>query len=246
MLHRVSELEDYEITASDGLMGTSKDVYFDDGAWVVRYLIIDTGTWLPGRKVLLSPLSIGRVDHVRHAIAVALTRLEIRNGPGIDAGKPVSRQHEIRHLDYYSHPYYWGGSGSADVGVQRERDDDPHLRSCHEVTQYHMHASDGEVGRVKGFLIDEHGWIIRYLIVNTSHWWFGHEVLIAPEWIGEVSWPNQTVTTGLTQQQIRLAPPYQPGLPLGRELEAGLYAHYGETGYWAPAAERCGSSTLRQ
>jgi hypothetical protein len=257
----LSEIEDCQVAASDGSMGTVKDVHFDDGAWVIRYLIVEMGTWLPGRKVLLSPLSIGRIDHVRHHLAVSLTRDQIKNGPGIDTDKPVSRQHEIRYLEHYGHPYYWDGSGTrgegaylgmhagaadrgsnarieADAARQRSQDDDPHLRSCREVTQYHVHASDGEVGGVNGFLIDEHGWVIRYLIVNTSRWWLGHQVLIAPEWIGEVSWPHQTVTTSLTRQQIRLAPTYQPGVPLGRDLEAGLYAHYGEVGYWAPAAER--------
>ena len=85
MLHSVSELESYQVTASDGSMGTIQDVYFDDHAWVVRYLIVDTGAWLPGRKVLLSPLSMGRIDAVRHNLPVSLDRDAIKNGPGIDA-----------------------------------------------------------------------------------------------------------------------------------------------------------------
>ena len=225
MLHSVSELESYQVTASDGSMGTIQDGYFDDHAWVVRYLIVDTGAWLPGRKVLLSPLSMGRIDAVRHNLPVSLDRDAIKNGPGIDAPYLEAQAEDARV--------------EAPAPRQREQDDAPHLRSCHEVAEYHVHGSDGELGRVEGFLVDERGWIIRYLIVNTGHWWLGHQVLIAPEWIGEVSWPNQTVTTGLSRQQIRLSPPYHPGVPLERDLEAGLYAHYGETGYWASAAARC-------
>ena len=49
-------------------------------------------------------------------------------------------------------------------------------------------ASDGDIGHVDGYLVDERSWAIRYLIIDTSNWWSGHRALIAPEWIESVNW----------------------------------------------------------
>jgi hypothetical protein len=110
--------------------------------------------------------------------------------------------------------------------------DDPHLRSSNEVMRYYVHASDGDLGHVHGFLVDERSWAIRYLIVNTSNWWVGHKVLIAPQWIDQIDWAECTVSVGLTRERIKHSPPYDPTTPLGREQEAGIHAHYGRDGYW--------------
>lgn len=111
MLSTVEELEKYTIGATDGTIGTVDDFYFDDHDWVVRYVVVDTSAWLPGRKVLISPFSIGDSDLRNHVFPASISRDQIKNSPGIDADKPVSRQHEIRYLGYYGYPYYWGGSG---------------------------------------------------------------------------------------------------------------------------------------
>ena len=215
MLHTLKDIEKCAIGATDGDIGKVKDLYFDDHAWAVRYLVVDTGSWLSGRKVLISPISIQTPDWSAHRLPVAITRDQVKNSPDIDTDKPVSRQHEVDYLGYYGYPNYWGGAGmwgggmvpmamvsrlrrprreapptgkraideSAKAERARHRDDDPHLRSCEAVVGYHIHATDGEVGHVEGFLIDDETWAIRYLVVNTSNWWLGHKVLIAPQWI---------------------------------------------------------------
>jgi hypothetical protein len=82
-------------------------------------------------------------------------------------------------------------------------------------------------------LIDDENWRVRYLIVATSNWWFGHQVLIAPQWIHDVSWPDAKVSVNLTRQAVQDAPPYEPAAQLDRTREAGIYKHYGRAGYWA-------------
>lgn len=266
MLHPTQDLLELAIVAADGTIGDVMDLYFDDDGWAIRYLVVETGSWLSSRKVLISPIAAGKPDWAAKRLTVSLTREQVRNSPDIDTDMPVTRQHETDHLDHYSYPYYWGGMGlwgksgypnmllpgyagygsatatraEAD-GAQarteaRQRDQDPHLRSCSAVVSYHIEASDGEIGHVKGLLVDEDSWAIRYLVVSTSNWWFGHEVLVAPQWIRRVSWADRTVAVDLTRAALKQAPWYDPAVPLAREMEIAVYKHHGRAGYWPGAA----------
>ena len=265
MLREVKDMVGFTIAATDGDIGHVRDFYFDDEAWVIRYLIVETGTWLPNRKVLVSPMALRHPNREANSFPARLIREQVRNSPSINTDRPVSRQHELQFYSYYGYPYYWGsggswgagyypgamltgagyggGSGSEYLAAQMEKerlarevdqceDDDPHLRSCKEVTGYHIEAVDGEIGHVQGLLIDEDSWAIRYLIVNTSNWWLGHQVLVAPEWITDVSWLDRKVMIDLTRQAIQDAPPYDPALLPDRPQETLVYEHYGRDGYW--------------
>jgi hypothetical protein len=88
--------------------------------------------------------------------------------------------------------------------------DDIHLRSCKEVIGYHIHATDGDIGHVSGMLVDELTWAIRYLIVDTSNWWLGHQVLIAPLWIDQIQWPQRHITVNLNRQETQHSINYNP------------------------------------
>jgi hypothetical protein len=101
------------------------------------------------------------------------------------------------------------------VGATRREHDDRHLRSCEALKGYHIHATDGDIGHVDGFLVDQQTWAIRYLIVNTSNWWLGHQVLMAPTWFAEVSWEYSKVTTNLTRQEVKNSTTYDSLLALG-------------------------------
>jgi len=270
MLRNMKDLEDYAIRATDGVIGHVKDFYFDDKAWVIRYLVVDTGTWLSSRRVLISPIAIGRSNWAEKVLPASITKDQVKNSPTIDTEKPVSRQHEIRYLGYFGYPYYWGGAGiwgagaypnmmmpgyagfiatphalrtetekaDAQTEATRRQDDDPHLRSCNVVISYHIEATDGDIGHVQGFLVDEDTWAIRYIIVDTSNWWLGHQVLITPQWIEDVSWPDATVSVNLTRLAVKSAPPYDPATYLDRKQELGLHEHYGRPGYWTTEVQR--------
>ena len=266
MLRNTKDIENYAIGATDGNVGQVKDFYFDDHAWVIRYLVVDTGPWLLSRKVLISPISIHDPDWAARTLPVAITREQVRNSPDIDTDRPVSRQHEMQYLGYYGYSPYWGGTGLWGAGMYpygmypgragfgwdgagrekvndevaraeqaRHQDDDPNLRSCSAVIGYHIHATDGEIGHVQGMLIDEDTWAIRYIVVNTSNWWFGHQVLIAPQWIKDVSWRDKRVSVDLTRASVKDAPPYDATAELNRDRESGLYQHYRRPGYWTDA-----------
>lgn len=264
MFLSMNDLEDYSIHATDGIIGRVKDFYFDDAAWVIRYLVVDTGSWLLSRKVLISPIATGHPNWIEKTLPVSITKEQVKNSPEIDTDKPVSRQHEISYLGYYGYPFYWGGGGlwgagaypylmmpgyadvvstplTAQTDVEKSytqaeaaghEHDDPHLRSAKEVMGYHIQASDGEIGHVQGLLFDEKTWAIQYLIVDTSNWWPGHKVLVAPQWIQDVSWSDSSVSVNLTRQVVQDAPPYDSAALLDREKEISIHQHYERKGYW--------------
>lgn len=264
MLLSMKDLEDCTIRATDGPIGNVRDLYFDDEAWAIRYLVVDAGAWLSSRQVLISPIAIGRPDWTEMVLPVSITKEPVKNSPDIDADKAVSRRHEIRYHGYYGCPHYWGDSGLWGGGVYpdkvttgyagfvsiphaksagtdvaytrdeaaRHQDDDPHLRSCKSVMRYNLRATNDDIGHVQELLVDEETWAIRYLIVNTSSWWLGHQVLIAPQWIKDVIWSDATVSVNLTRQIVKDAPPYDSGSQLDRKQETAIYKHYGRPGYW--------------
>jgi hypothetical protein len=240
MLHTLDDLKSLAIHASDGDIGLTKDFYFDDKHWVIRYLVVETGSWLSSKKILLSPISIKEFNQEHKTLTVTISREQVKNSPDIDSEKPVSRQHEVDHSEpspnmmspgYYSvapKPDNIDNSEmSADVEAALSRDNDHHLRSSDAVTDYHLDAIDGELGHLQGMLIDTDTWAIRYLIVNTSNWWLGHLVLIAPKWIKEVSWPTSKIYVDMTQQQVKDAPTFDPSVPFNLEHEQSLQTHYG-------------------
>ncbi len=261
MLRDLSDLRGYAIRATDGVIGHVTDFYIEDQAWMIRYFVVETGSWLSSRKVLISPIAIGSPDWQQQILPASITREQVETSPQIDTEKPVSRQHELDFIEHYAYPIYWGGPGllGAEINpnlvmpefvstpsvIQPQADSirsgtstarhsamDTHLRSFNVVTGYHVHASDGEIGHVQGALVDEQTWAIRYLIVNTSNWWLGHQALIAPEWIQDVSWSEQVVSLNLTRQKVKDAPPYDSTFQVDRMHEASIYKHYGNVAYW--------------
>jgi hypothetical protein len=249
MLRDVKNLIGFAIEATDGALGHVRDVYFDDEAWVIRYLVVDTGKWLANRNVLVSPTSMDEPMWTLRKLPVRLTREQVRASPGVDTDKPVSRQHESQFGRYYGYPNYWGSTGLWGAGYYlgagrsagsmskgqgdarmaqlsaQESDGDSHLRSGNVVIGYQVHATDGDIGHVQGLLVDEAVWAIRYLIIDTSNWWLGHRVLVAPEWITEVSWRDLEVRVDLSRVAIQQGPHWDPALQPDCRREVLVHRH---------------------
>jgi hypothetical protein len=263
MLRNTSQLKGLVIRATDGEVGTVDQFYFDDDSWAVRYLTVDTGGWLGGRRVLISPMSVINTNWQARRVDVALTKTQVENSPDIDTQMPVSRQHEAAYLQYYGYPYYWGGpylwgptfypsslAMPISASMQAIPDSlekewtDSHLRSSEAVTGYHIEAVDGEIGHVDGFVVDDEAWAIRYIEVATRNWWPGKKVLVSPAWIERVSWEDFKVYAGLSREAIRSGPEYSEDMPVTREYENRLYLHYGRPPYWQHEAEHAASLSL--
>ena len=116
MLRNVKDLRGYAIRATDGVIGEVDDLYFDDEDWAIRYLVVDTGNWLSGRKVLISPLAIGHPDWLGQLLPVSLTKAQVEGSPDIDTRKPVSRQQEAALLPLLRVPVLLGRRRSVGHG----------------------------------------------------------------------------------------------------------------------------------
>jgi sporulation protein YlmC with PRC-barrel domain len=245
MLSKAKTLKGYRLHSLDGEIGKVKEFYFDDRHWTIRYLVADTGNWLPGRQVLISPYALGAVNRDEQDIVIDLTKKQIEESPTLNSDKPVSRQFENTYYGYYGYPMYWTGTymwgfspfivrdpEKRRESTQGEEAWDPHLRSTHEVTGYHIQADDGEIGHVEDFIVDDETWAIRYLVVGTRNWWPGKRVLISPQWIKRVTWSERKVLVNLSRETIKRSPEYtEESLPT-RDYEIGLHRHYSRQGYW--------------
>lgn len=245
MFHRVKTIKGYALHCLDGEIGKVNEFYFDDQHWAIRYLVADTGNWLTGRQVLISPYALAAINDEKQYITVNLTKKQIEDSPSLDSDKPVSRQFEEAYYGYFGWPSYWSGPYMWGLYAQIERDCekwkktnpggkawDPNLRSTSSVSGHHIQAADGEIGHVEDFIIDDETWAIRYLIVDTQNWWPGKKVLVSPQWIDRVSWNESKVFVNLFRTAVKRSPEYTEDSLLSRNYEIGLHRHYDRKEYW--------------
>jgi uncharacterized protein YrrD len=250
MLIKASATKGYHVAASDGSLGTVSDMLFDDATWTVRWLVVETGTWLANRQVLLPASVLGQTDGAARSLSVHLTMAQVRDSPDVDSQLPVSRQQEVNIYDYYGFSPYWGAADySGDFGywngmrfspptpsaVERHNTDsrverapdDPHLRSIHVLQGYHIHATDGEIGHLADILLEDSDWALRYLVINTSNWWQGKEVLISPRSTQSIHWGDRMIYLSVTRDKVRAGPDYDASAPLPQDFDAEMARHYG-------------------
>jgi sporulation protein YlmC with PRC-barrel domain len=228
MLRSIQKLNGRVLGATDGEIGHVKDVYFDDRSRAVRYLVADTGSWLPGRKVLIPPRAFGELQLVGKLLTVHLTRKQIEDSPPIDSHKPVSRQYEEEYYRYHGWPFYWQGDvlwGMAGTqvptppeiaaaavsdgpAISTPASADAHLRSAHAVHGYQIMAVDGTAGHVTDFVFDDKDWTIESIVVRTGHRLSGTEVRVPAAAITRISYENSTVYVTLTVQAVEKSPPH--------------------------------------
>ena len=252
MLNKAKTLKGYKLNSLDGEIGRVKEFYFDDRHWIIRYLVVDTGDWLTERQVLISPYALSFVNKDEQYISVDLTKKQIEDSPSLNTDKPVSRQFEESFYGYYGWPTYWNGSHAWGPTPNIERNHeksgtynqggkawDPYLRSTHDVSGHTIQATDGEIGHVEDFFIDDETWAIRYLAIDTRNWWGGKKVLISPKWIERVSWDESKVFVNLSRETIKKSPEFTEESLLNRDYETRLHRHYDRKGYWVdePAAK---------
>ena len=226
MLQSVKQLYGDKLGALDGEIGHVKDFYFDDQSWTVRYVVADTGSWLMGRKVLISPHAFGRLCQQGKDLLVNLTRKQVEDSPSIESHKPVSRQYEEEYYQYYGWPFYWQGDGlwgmsnfpvvppspdplPSESALAHDRTlerPDAHLRSTQAVNGYQVQASDGTIGHVCDFMMDGQSWAIEQLVIKTGHRLSGKEVQIPSSKVDRISYEKSTVFVNLTMAAVEQSP----------------------------------------
>lgn len=247
MKRSLKELEGYRIQATDGELGRVRDVLFEERSWAIRYIQVDTGHWLPGRQVLISPVSAGEPDWETHHLPVNLTVEQVEQSPSLQSHLPVSRRHEAQLAVYYGWPIYWASAGEPDESgtlsdsmapveaVPQEEDaenEQPQLRSTHNIRGYRLRAVDGGIGHVDDVIADTEAWTVRYLVVDTRNWLPSKRVLISTAWVRDLDWAEATLSIDVTCEEVRDGPEYDPRKPVNREYEARYYDYYGRPRYW--------------
>jgi uncharacterized protein YrrD len=247
MLRSLRELNGYTILALDGEIGSVHDFYFDDQEWAIRYLVIDTGPWILGRKVLISPEALGQPDWMGQKFPVNLDRDEIEYSPEIDTDKPVSMQQQKALHDFFNWPAYWatpfstapmpaiyGANQPAKETVKEKEVEemDPNLRRAQEVIGYQVDGRDSVLGKVDDFILDDQDWILRYLVLDSGALVKDKKVLIAPFWIRWIRHDEKQVYIDLREQTIKDSPAFDHTQPLNREYEEVLYDFHGRPHYW--------------
>jgi hypothetical protein len=244
-----------KVQGVDGLLGSVADAFFDEESWLVRYLVIDTGKWLPGREVLLPPPEIEGTDWPGRTILVPQNQQQIKEAPPVAEHMPVSRRKQAELGSYFLWPRVGEAAGPGPmptVGVpgtqtmaelgktQLEREAaareaaqrEATLRSVQEVAGYNIEARDGRIGHVQDFIVHDAEWVIRYLVVDTRNWLPGKHVLVSPAWTEAIDWDAQHVKVDLTRDAIRNSPEFNPREPVNRRYEEHLYDYYGRPEYW--------------
>lgn len=251
MLRSAKKMEGFRIKAIDGEIGKLHEFYFDDHTWIIRYIIIDTGSWLTEKLVLISPEAFKAINQEEGIFELNLDKEQIADSPDVDKDRPVSRQKETELIGYYGWPMYWTGIGVPTIGAfppantaitktgeemlekrKNEKNDDPNLRSTRTVISYGIHASDGQIGHVEDFLIDDETWNIRYLIADTKNLLPGKKVIIALDWIEKIVWAESSVHLRLMKDEIKNSPEYDPSQPVKRNYENEIHEYYGKKKYW--------------
>ncbi|MEW6519094.1 MAG: PRC-barrel domain-containing protein [Thermodesulfobacteriota bacterium] len=232
-----ADLKKFHIEARDGKIGRPADFYFDDRHWVVRYLVVRTGSWLFGREVLITPAMLGGLDDRKKTLRVDLTREQVEKSPPLETARPVSRYYEEQYFRYYSWQPYWKSDPllmpeapplfypvpEEPAGGQVP---DIHLRSSNAVSGYTLLAVDGEIGQVKDFIVGDEEWRIRYLEVVIGNWLTGKKMVVSPTWITDVNWLRREVSVKLTRESIKSAPEYDPAQLISRDFELQVFKHY--------------------
>ena len=224
MLHLAHKVMGAAIRGTDGEIGTLEDLYFEEDRWTVRYLLVDTGKWFSGKRVLISPMSVSGAWG-RMGIDLNRTKDQVWNSPEFSDVQPLSATQELSVLTYYGYPDYWGAAsiwGNYDVpgalvasGPRAGEVAPPansinpearHLRSVNTSTGYHIHARDGEIGHVDDFLIGQESWRIRSLLVDTSNWIGGRSVIVSPETVERIDKEHDRLYVAADREAIRNAP----------------------------------------
>ncbi len=251
MLFAVSGLQGSPIAASDGRIGAVKDFLFDDRSWKIRWMVVDTGDWLPGRKVLIHPSAIAPLEIPPKPrlpmmspgdsleVSVNLTRQQVEASPEAREDDPVTKDMQALLYDYYGFDAGWGATNLGENAIVAEAGadsgigagGDPHLRGAASVEGLHVQASDGELGHVENLLADDASWNIRYLVIATRSWWPGKAVQLAPYAVTGIDWIDRQVRLNVTRDQVKSAPAWDPLAMTDEVAEQQLRRHFGWPGY---------------
>jgi sporulation protein YlmC with PRC-barrel domain len=210
MLQPSRNLMGYTIAAMNGEIGKVVDFYFDKISYTIRYLVVETGSFLFSRKILLSTELLLPTDWEKGAFVVNLRIDQIENCPHVDYKKPISSvEEELKLMDYYK----WGNYRNTlfqDATIPASRKTEPLLHSINEVSEFDVYAIDGKIGRIRDVLTEDKNWSIRFLIIDAFSVNPAKEVLVLPTRVQELDFANARVKLSIDSAAIQQKPEFFP------------------------------------
>lgn len=241
MLRSMYERLNYRTEARDGIVGSLDDFLMDDRTWAIRYAVIDTGKWLPGRKIIMAHSGMGEPDWPSRTIPLNVTKAEIEAAPTLAQARPVSRQYEEYLFQHYNWAPYWGPGAAGGMGfpvtsnetaATSPRSDefkkgDPHLRSFNELRGYKLVAHGEKAGRIDNFMCYDETWEIPFLVASVGGWFHQKSLMVPTSHISNISFPDREMDIRLDREALAHLPMYDPLKAEAGRLEVCVYDYRG-------------------
>jgi hypothetical protein len=269
----LESLRSYAVKATDHDLGHIKDCYADDRHWAIRYLVVDTNKWLPGRKVLIAPAAVKDIDLAMKEIRLNLTKKQVEEAPAIDEHLPVSKQ-VAQELDrHFGWNHYWITGGLVGFGLgptpsfgplveaaevplefhdlrRTNPGEDPNLQSLYDLKGYKIKniangATDLDAaGTVADVVINWFDGAVPFLVIDTGHWLPGRFVALPTALIDSIDHLEQSVATFADRTVILDAPAFEGLSSLAEGGDRTILAHYRSQFLRGPGAGQGFDQTL--
>jgi hypothetical protein len=241
MLRPLEPIVGYDIDGIEETIGKVADFYFDDATWDIRYVVVDTGSWLIDRKVILSPEAFDEPDWRSEKMPTSLSKKEIEESPGIDADKPVSREKEIDIFKFFRWAPYWNATNASGIyaaattpPVVNESDSNTaendeaktNIRSFEEVRNYLAHTIKDDAGKVRDFIIDDNNWKIRFLVIDIGSLLKSREILVPVKFVTSIDWHKAAIELALDKATLEQVPEYDDNEMITNEYEERIKPFY--------------------
>ncbi len=106
-LHSIKEVTGYHLQASDDSIGHLQDFLIEDDSWAIRYIVVDTRDWWPGKHVVMPPQWIKKLSWSEQTVSVDVTRDTLKSAPEYDSEIDFSRVYEDKLYQHYERQRYW-------------------------------------------------------------------------------------------------------------------------------------------
>jgi hypothetical protein len=214
MLWGASSIRGYAVVATDGTSGTVADFIFEDQGWTIKWLVVETGAWFSGRRLFVPVSAFEHPDPETREFSLSMTLAELADCPGRDLA-------ELSDAETGAH------FTEADMAGNQTTDGGPHFRSLAVMHLASIEAADGEVGHAEDFLIDSADWQIKYLVVDTSDWWFGEKILISTRAITGIDTMHHVVTLDATRQFVKDGARFSPEQTVDGAFDESFETYFG-------------------
>lgn len=230
MKYSLKDLKSCKIITTDDADGKVKDILFDENTWIIRYIEADFGMTFASRRLLIPRGLLKEVNLKDKAINISLTSDELKNCPKPEDDKPISRIFEEQLNRHYGTDIYWQNPdyntyGGTSFGPYYNTPriigttppivaDDPEnkmktsLQNFNEVEGYSIHVSDGKLGHVEDFIVDDNIWQITFLIIDTSSWPWGKKVILPVNQVETIDFGFREARLNLNSETVKNAPEY--------------------------------------